>query len=189
VLRVSATQKESFSNMTWKLLFLCVYFYFLAANAAFCQAIDFSTSLDLAKKNNPDWKAAEQEIEIARGKLTTARRISPFNPVLEGQGGPRRIPGEGKHADFGVGLSMELEVAGQRGKRIEEAERNLERAEASFRDFQRSFRAKLARAFYQAVFARERLVLQRRVEGLNRNLLDVTRVKFDAGDVSGLKSM
>lgn len=149
--------------------------------------IDFPTALELGRKNNPDWRAAEQEIGIARGKLTTARRISPFNPVLEGQGGPRRIPSEGKHADFEVGLSMELEVAGQRGKRIEEAERNLERAEASFRDFQRGFRAKLARAFYQAVFARERLALQRRVEGLNRNLLDVTRVKFDAGDVSGLE--
>ena len=170
------------------LLFLSVYVYWFGASYAIGQqSIDFSTALELARKNNPDWRAAEQDIEIARGKLTTARLISPFNPVLEGQGGPRRIPGEGKHADFEVGLSMELEVAGQRGKRIEEAERNLERAEASFRDFQRGFRAKLARAFYQAVFARERLALQRRVEGLNRNLLDVTRIKFDAGDVSGLE--
>jgi outer membrane protein, heavy metal efflux system len=151
------------------------------------QSVNFAAALESARKNNPDWKAAEQEIEIARGKLTTARLISPFNPVLEGQGGPRRIPGEGKHADFEVGLSMELEVAGQRGKRIEEAERNLEKAEASFRDFQRSFRAKLARAFYEAVFTRERLALQRRVENLNRSLADVTRIRFDAGDVSGLE--
>ena len=100
------------------LLFLSVYIYWFGASYAMGQqSIDFSTALELARKNNPDWRAAEQDIEIARGKLTTARLISPFNPALEGQGGPRRIPGEGKHGDFEVGISMELEVAGQRGHR------------------------------------------------------------------------
>jgi len=170
-----------------RLLFLCAQFYLFAAPVFGQQIIDFPTALELARKNNPDWRAAEQEIEVARGKLTTARLISPFNPVIEGQGGPRKIPSEGTRTDYGVGLSMELEVAGQRGKRIEEAARNLEKVEAGFRDFARTFRGKLARAFYQAVFARERLAVQRRVENLNRTLLDVTRVKFNAGDVSGLE--
>ena len=144
-------------------------------------------ALELARKNNPDWRAAEQELEIGRGRLTTARLISPFNPVVEGQGGPRRMPGEGTGADYGVGVTMELEVAGQRGLRITEAERNLQRAEAGFQDFARTFRGRLARAFYQAVAARERLALQRRIEELNRNLLDVTKIKFAAGDVSALE--
>ena len=82
---------------------------------------------------------------------------------------------------------MELEVAGQRGLRIGEAERNLQRAEAGFQDFARTFQGRLARAFYQSVAARERLALQRSIEELNRNLLDVTKVKFDAGDVSALE--
>ena len=151
------------------------------------QSVDFVTALELARRNNPDWRAAEQELEIARGRLTTARLLSPFNPVVEGQGGPRRMPGEGTGADYGVGVSMELEVAGQRGLRIAEAERNLQRAEAGFQDFARTFRGRLARAFYQAVAARERLALQRRIEELNRNLLDVTKVKFDAGDVAALE--
>ena len=171
------------------LLLLCLYFLWLAANLAFCQqTIDFLTALELARKNNPDWRAAEQEVEIVRGKLTTARLINPFNPVLEGQGGPRRIPGEGKHADYGVGLSLELEVAGQRGLRVAEAKRNLRMAEATYRDFARMFTAKLARAFYQALVARERLALLKRVEDLNRRLLDVTQIKFQAGDVSGLET-
>jgi cobalt-zinc-cadmium efflux system outer membrane protein len=151
------------------------------------QSIDFATALDLARKNNPDWRAAEQELEMARGKLMTSRLISQFNPVIEGQGGPRRIPGEGTHTDYGVGVSMEVEIAGQRGVRITEAERNVRRAEAGFQDFGRTFRGNLARAFYQAVVARERLALQRRIEKLNRTLVDVTKVRFDAGDVSGLE--
>lgn len=151
------------------------------------QSVDFATALELARKNNPDWRAAEQELEIARGKLTTARLISPFNPVIEGQGGPRRAPGEGTGADYGVGVSMEFEVAGQRGLRVTEAERNQQKAEAGFQDFARMFSGRLARAFYQAVAARDRLALQRRIEELNRNLLDVTKVKFDAGDVSALE--
>ena len=151
------------------------------------QSVDFVTALELARRNNPDWRAAEQELEIGRGRLTTARLLSPFNPVVEGQGGPRRMPGEGAGADYGVAVSMELEVAGQRGLRIAEAERNLQRAEAGFQDFARTFRGRLARAFYQAVAARERLALQGRIEELNRNLLDVTKVKFDAGDVSAIE--
>lgn len=151
------------------------------------QSVDFVTALELARRNNPDWRAAEQELEIGRGRLTTARLISPFNPVIEGQGGPRRMPGEGTGTDYGVGVSMELEIAGQRGLRVTEAERNLQRAEAGFQDFARTFRGKLARAFYQSVAARERLALQRRIEELNRNLLDVTKVKFAAGDVSALE--
>ncbi len=151
------------------------------------QSVDVATALELARKNNPDWRAAAQELEIARGKLTTARLISPFNPVIEGQAGPRRVPAERTGTDYGVGLSMELEVAGQRGLRIGEAERNLQKAEAGFQDFARTFRGRLARAFFQAVAARERLALQRSIEELNRNLLDVTKVKFDAGDVSALE--
>jgi outer membrane protein, heavy metal efflux system len=83
---------------------------------------------------------------------------------------------------------MELEVAGQRGLRITEAERNLQIAEATYRDFARGFVTKLARGFYQALAARERLALLRRVEDLNRRLLDVTQIKFRAGDVSGLET-
>lgn len=170
------------------LLFLCVYLHSFAANPAFAQqTIDLPAALELARKSNPDWRAAQQEVEVARGKLTTARLISPFNPVIEGQGGPRKIPGEGTRTDYGVGLSMELEVAGQRGARVTEAERNLQRAEASFSDFARTFTAKLGRAFYDAIFARERSVLLRRIENLNSRLLEVTRTKFDAGEVSGLE--
>ena len=149
------------------------------------QSVSFATALELARKNNPDWRAAEQEIQSARGRLTTARLISPFNPAVEAQGGPRRMPGEGTSADVGIGLSMEIEMAGQRGARVTEAQRNLQRAEAGFQDFARTFRAKLARAFFQAVLTRERLALQTRIEKLNRTLVDVTNIKFKAGDVSG----
>lgn len=173
---------------TTALLFVAVTVLLWSFSAALAQqTIDFATALDLARKNNPDWRAAEQEVQITRGKLTTARLISPFNPVLEGQAGPRKTPGERTGGDYGVGISMEVEIAGQRGTRITEAERDVQRAEAAFKDFTRTFTVKIARAFYQAIFARERLVLLRKIEGLNNRLLEVTRAKFDAGDVSGLE--
>jgi|SRR5215831_2615556 len=76
------------------------------------RSIDFPTALELARSNNPNWRAAQQEVEITRGRLTTARLVSPFNPVVQGQGGSRTIPGEGRGAEYNMGLSMELEVAG-----------------------------------------------------------------------------
>jgi len=81
------------------------------------QSVDLATATELARKNNPYWKSAEQEVEIARGKLSTARLISLFNPMLEGQAGPRNTPGEKSDADYGVGISMDWTDMSSRQRR------------------------------------------------------------------------
>ena len=72
--------------------------------------------------------------EDRSGQINHGSLNQSFQSGLEGQAGPPDIPGEQTGTDYGVGLSMELEVAGQRGLRIGEAERNLQRAEAGFQD-------------------------------------------------------
>ena len=106
---------------------------FLMALPAFGQgqeslSLTLPEALRLARERNPDLLAARQELEIARGRAVKARYPSQFNPELgsEVTNRSRGEPGEhGSSVDFAVTLSQEVEIGGQRGKRIDEAERNL----------------------------------------------------------------
>ncbi|MCL6508801.1 MAG: TolC family protein, partial [Bryobacteraceae bacterium] len=77
-------------------------------------------ALRLATERNPDLLAARQELEIARGRLVKAQYPNQFNPEIGGNAARRHFAGgPGGSTDFDVTISQELEVAGQRSKRIE----------------------------------------------------------------------
>src|SRR5262249_59783519 len=94
-------------------------------------------AVERARATNPDLRAVAQQVEIARGALLKARYPSQFNPQIGGDGAHRSRSGPGGSAsatDYGVVLSQEVEVAGQRGARIAEAQQRVARAEAQVRD-------------------------------------------------------
>jgi len=149
-------------------------------------SLTLGDALARAREQNPDLLAARQELEIARGRLVKARYPNPFNPEIGGEvtNRSRGEPGEiGSSADFAVTLSQELEVAGQRGKRIEEAEHNLEKIAQQVRDAERVLTAQVKGAFYQALSRKRRLGLFRQVENLNRRLQEIGAARFQAGEV------
>ena len=85
------------------------------------QTFDLPAALEMAREKNPDLQAARQELEIARGRLVRAEYPNQFNPEIGGGAGRRsNLGGSGGSTDFSIVLSQELEVAGQRSKRIEE---------------------------------------------------------------------
>ena len=120
------------------------------------------------------------------GQINTARLISPFNPIIEGQADHGGCRAKEPARTMGWVFPWRLKSLGR------EDSESVKRTETSkgprpIAGFCPYLRGRLARAFYQPVPALERLALQRRTEELNRNLLDVTKVKFDAGDVSALE--
>jgi outer membrane protein, heavy metal efflux system len=143
-------------------------------------------ALELAHERNPDILAARQELVVAQGRLEKARYWNPFNPEIEGGAAQRRFDGGGSAVQPSGGLSLEIEVAGQRGKRIEEAERNLARVEAEVANVERNVTAEVAEAFYRAAYSRQRLDLFQRVEELNLRLRDATLERFKSGEASKL---
>ena len=147
-------------------------------------------TLALARDHHPDLLAARQELEIARGRLVKARYFSQFNPAI-GSEITDRSRGEsrehGDSIDFAVTLSQEIEVAGQRGKRIDEAERNLTVATQRVRDRERLILAQVKESFYRALSQRRRFALFRQVEDLNHRLRDVATTRFQAGEISKLE--
>jgi cobalt-zinc-cadmium efflux system outer membrane protein len=139
-------------------------------------------AIQIVREHNPELLAARQELDIARGRLVKAEYPSQFNPEVAGEGGHRQLGAGGSGADYGVALSQELEVAGQRGKRIEEARANLARVEQLVRDRTRLIEAEVQRTFFAALARRQRRDLLQHVEGLNRRVRDASQARVKAGE-------
>ena len=152
------------------------------------RSLTLHEALAQARDGNPDLLAARQELDIARGQLVRARYLNQFNPELGGSAARRRFADSpGGSTDFDVTLSQELEVAGQRGKRIEEAEKNLAKVAQQVKDRERLISAQVKDAFYRSLYLKRRLELFQKVETLNRRLRDIAASRFQAGDVAKME--
>jgi cobalt-zinc-cadmium efflux system outer membrane protein len=145
-------------------------------------------AFELALESNPEILAARRELTVARGHMEKARYLNPFNPQIEGGVAERRFDGGGGAVEPSGALSLELEIAGQRAKRIDEAERNLDRAMAEVEDVERRVRAAVGDAFFQGLYQRRRLGLLRQVEDLDRRQRDAATARFESGEVSKMEA-
>src|SRR5579859_7620232 len=85
-----------------------------------------------ALEKNPDLLAARQELESARARVVKAHYLNQFNPQVQGGASQAHFqfaPGGNEPQPTGS-VSLEVEVAGQRSKRIEEADQNALKARA-----------------------------------------------------------
>lgn len=145
------------------------------------EALTLEQALELAREENPELQAVRQELQLARGQLTTAEFLNRFNPTVRGRGFDRDFAEGGSGDQFQVFLSQEVEIAGQRGLRIEAAERNLERVQAVVADRERLLAGEVKRVFYLALYRRERLRILGTIETFNRRVRDAARQRFRAG--------
>jgi cobalt-zinc-cadmium efflux system outer membrane protein len=160
----------------------------LAAHPAAGDPLTLSQALEEARDHSPKLLAARQEAKIAQGRLVKARYWNPFNPRIEGGAMHREFDGGGSDVQPSAGISIELEVAGQRGKRIDVAQRNLERVEAQIADTERLVLAKVKEVFYRILYLDRRRVLFRQLEKLNRRLRDASAERFRSGEVPKLEA-
>lgn len=152
------------------------------------EPLTIERALEIARQNNPDLLAARQELEIARGRSVKAEYLSQFNPEVSGEAARRSLGGGGSGTDYGAALSQELEVGGQRGKRIDEARANSEAVEQRVRDQTRLTEAEVRQAFFAALARRKRQDLLQGVEQLNRRIRDASRARVDAGESPVMES-
>lgn len=151
-------------------------------------SLTLEEALARARRQNPDLLAARQELEIARARLVRAHYPNPFNPELGGGGAFRHFAeSPGSSNDFDLTVSQELEVAGQRKKRIEEAESNLTKVAQQIKDRERLILAQVKETFYRSLFLERRLALARAIEDLNRRLREIATGRFQAGDVAKME--
>ena len=159
----------------------------LGATAATAQAqapqddtlrLTIAAARSAALRGNPELLAARSEIAIARGQLRQAG-ILRFNPSAD-------VLGLGWSTGSEIGLSQEIEIAGQQGVRRAVARSGVARAEFLVADAARVTLSDVDRGFYRSVAADRRAILANEILGLNERLAQVATKQLAAGEISKL---
>lgn len=136
-------------------------------------------ALQEAVERSPVLRAQRTEVEEARARLVTAR-TPPFNPAVSVDAASRKAP-DSRGGDRGLEVSQEVEIGGQRSRRIAVATADFEAAEARFSRNQRLLAGRVALAFADAVRARELLGIEEADATLAGDLLRFEERRLEAG--------
>ncbi len=132
-----------------------------------------SSSNDLVRRalaSNGELKAARIEIEKAKARVRQAG-LTP-NPTFEFEQTTGRFTGSSGERDTSIGVTFPLEVGGQRRRRVELAQAELEAVEAEVADRERRLAAEVRSNYAEALAALRELDT---LENLNRLDLQTTR--------------
>jgi cobalt-zinc-cadmium efflux system outer membrane protein len=152
-------------------------------------AMTLEQSVETALKNNPDLQAARLETAAAEGRLEQARLLLSSNPAIEGSLSNKDTQPDGgeKVRNYGLKLSQEIELAGQRGIRIDAAKNGQEKVIQETRDKERVLVAEVKDAFATALALKRKKELTREAVQLQESLAGSASVKFQAGEISSLE--
>lgn len=146
------------------------------------RTVDELVQLGLARR--PALRAERLRVDIAEGARVQAG-LRP-NPELETVIGPRGIFGETNKHEFEVGVAQRFELGGKRGRRIDVAEAESERARAAVDAVLNRYTADVRGAVARAQGADRLLATFSELVRLNDDLARLTRARLAEGDASGL---
>lgn len=128
--------------------------------------------------DNPDLVAIRMDTAIARGMLRQAGtfRFNPSADVL--------APVAGLTSEIGV--TQEVELFGQRGRRIAAGRASLDRSRAGLANSARLTVGEIDRVFFRLTSASQRTILADEVLALNQRLASVAERQLAAGEISRL---
>lgn len=141
--------------------------------------------LAYADQHAPRLRVARERLGLGDAAVEGASPLLPDNPTVSLGAGPR-VTGGGTHTDLAGSLSQRFEIAGERGLRIEAAEQTRRRLDAELDEARWGVHRDVHAAFHRALVARERLEAADRLLTFQERLLDITRRRLQAGDVSPL---
>ena len=132
-----------------------------------------ASSIDLVQRaltSNLELAAARLEISRARARLRQAG-LRP-NPTLDFEQTTGRLTGSKGEHETSIGVSLPLEVAGQRRRRIDVAQAELEVTEAAVAERERQLAGEVMASYAEALAALRELEI---TQGLNEIDLQTTR--------------
>lgn len=138
-----------------------------------------SDALQTAFESSPVLRGRQAERQEIASRLVGARTY-PHNPEVSLEFADRSSPG-GSATDRGLSVSQEIELAGQRSKRIAVADRELAAAEAILLHQRRLLAFQVEAAFVEAVLARELLGVATTDADLSRKVLSFSRRRLERG--------
>jgi cobalt-zinc-cadmium efflux system outer membrane protein len=176
--------------MKWLLPFLLLWpsAYFGQTNGEIPEQLDLKKALEIALANNPQLKAARNEIEVTDAeRLDASKRLNPaFSAYFEDY----RL----FHSDIGpffqtqeitVRLDQEIETAGKRKLRTQAAGLRSQAQKAQTDNVVRALLLDVRRAYFQAVLAQTNLESAEAILQEIDRIIELNRTRFEKGDISG----
>lgn len=157
----------------------------LAATAsAHADGLTLEQAVQQAFARNLNLQAARYTVDIARGRLQQAG-LWP-NPRLHfeaGSDGPFSNEGEFSRS---LGFSQDFPIAGRISRQTRVARVDVALAIAEINEAERRLAVQVAGRFYTTVMIGRGIALRNELIDIERSLANVTRNRFDAGEVSEL---
>src|SRR5436309_2862348 len=104
-----------------------------------------------AQSANADLRANRKDVDVAEANLEKSKVLLPGNPLVAG--GLQRTAETSFGPNYGVSLSQEFEVGGQRRRRMAVAQQGLEKATWDVKTGDINLAASVKVAFIQALIA------------------------------------
>lgn len=141
--------------------------------------------LAFADARSPALAVARSTRSAAAAERVGAELLLPANPELSIAVGPRST-GAGTGIDVEATLMQQIEIAGERGLRIEAADRRRELTDAEVEDLRWAVHCDVHAAFHAALVQQERERLAQRVASFQREVLRVVEQQVAAGETAPL---
>jgi len=147
-----------------------------------------ASSLDLVRRAvaaNQEFAAARLDVERARARLRQAG-LRP-NPTIDFEQRTGRLTGAPGEGETTVGFALPLEVFGQRGRRVDLAEAQLEAAEAEIDDRERRLVADVRRLYAEALAASRDLRTLTELNAIDTKTADFVEIRVTEGESAPLE--
>lgn len=146
-----------------------------------CAAITRSTVVPCALAASFAVRGERHAVEAARGRERAAAVILPSNPQLSLSAGARKASAGQSALNWSASLSQEVEIAGQRGARLDAARADTLAQSKRAALSQRDSAAAALTAYFDAIAAREELALADRHARLSAGLAGTANARAEQG--------
>lgn len=139
-----------------------------------------------ADVHSPVLLVARSTRSRAEAERTAARIRLPTNPEISVAIGPR-IARTGVGLSAQVGLSQELEIAGERGLRIDAADRRIDLSDAEIERVRWMVHCDVHASFHRVLLARERAALAAKTLDFQAGVLSTVERRVEVGEAGALE--
>ena len=147
--------------------------------------VSLADLLEYAESHSPFLQVARARALLGPAAIEAASPLLPENPELSVAGGPRFESGNTGY-DFEVGIAQRFEIAGERGLRIEAAEKFRDLSDAELSEVRWLIHQRIHSLFRRASVARARSAAAEQLLEFTERLLSVAERRLAAGDISPL---
>lgn len=147
--------------------------------------VSLSAMLDHADEHAPHLRVSRAKLERGEAAVEGASVVLRRNAVAAAGAGPRIFEGQ-RGVDFQVWVTQPIEIAGERKQRRQTAEKLRVRTHKELQEARWIVHRQVHAAFHNALVARERWNLGRKILVSTEELVSVAERRLQAGDISPL---